>query len=310
MRILNLVPKILGWLSLVIWLSFIYLFLQYDATRPTVPQPAEGRVYSSNNHGHVVYLTEREEDYLHCLMGVAIGLFVVAALGDYFQRQPQQIGEIRGAVLRMFYGFFSAASWWAFGVAIGRHLTSIGLRLADVFRRPQRWKTNVLGHRTKIRLRTEITISDCETRLAGSIGFNTVGPVLGSINGDKFHLYVVRKDFRNSFSPHFYGKLVARPSGTIIKGYFAMHFFVKIFLSIWFTGVIAVGGRITVLFIKSLLTGRPIIGATYLDLIYPAALFLCGLLIVYWCKLLAQDDEAQILGCLQRILDARPEIYL
>ncbi len=43
-------PKIMGWAALLVWLGSIYLFLQYDATRPTMPQPAQGRIYSSNNH--------------------------------------------------------------------------------------------------------------------------------------------------------------------------------------------------------------------------------------------------------------------
>ncbi|MFY9730924.1 MAG: hypothetical protein WB723_13015 [Candidatus Acidiferrales bacterium] len=52
-------PKILGWAALLVWLASIYLFLQYDATRPTSPQPAQGRIYSSNNHGHVTYFEKR-----------------------------------------------------------------------------------------------------------------------------------------------------------------------------------------------------------------------------------------------------------
>src|ERR1700730_10437636 len=110
--LLKLFPKILGWFAFLVWLSFIYLFLQYDATRPTTPQPTQGRVVSSNNHGHVTYLTEQEEGYLHSLQIGAISLFVIAALMGYFQRKPQRIGEIQLAALRTLYGVFSPANWW------------------------------------------------------------------------------------------------------------------------------------------------------------------------------------------------------
>jgi hypothetical protein len=78
--LLRALPKILGWCALLVWFSFIYLFLQYDATRPTTPQPSQGRIHSSNNHGHVTYLTEREESYLRELQIGAFSLFVFAAL--------------------------------------------------------------------------------------------------------------------------------------------------------------------------------------------------------------------------------------
>ncbi len=288
-------PKILGWSALLVWFSFIYLFLQYDATRPTTPQPAQGRVYSSNNHGHVTYLTSREEGYLHSLQIGAISLFVVAALMDYFQRKPQQIGEIRLAAMRTLYGFFSPASWWAFGVTARRQLASIRIRSV----------ITVLCGRKTICLHSNKTISDCRTRLAGSVGFNTVGPVLGSTSGDRFQLYVVRKDFRNSFAPHFYGKLTAAASGTVIEGKFRMHFFIRIFLSMWFTAVIAIGGRIAIFSIKSLVAGRSS-EDTYIGLLVPGALILCGLLMVYWCKTLGTDDEAQIVTFLQNALNAQP----
>jgi hypothetical protein len=132
-----------------------------------------------------------------------------------------------------------------------------------------------------------------------------VGPVIGSSSGDRFHLYVVRNDFRNSFAPHFYGRLTTATSGTVIEGKFRMHFFVRIFLSIWFTGVIAIGGRIVIFSIQSLVARRPT-EDTYVGLFYPGVLFLCGLLMVYWCKTLGTDDEAQIVTFLQHTLNAQP----
>jgi hypothetical protein len=287
-------PKILACSALLVWFSSIYLFLQYDATRPTTRQPAKGRVYSSNNHRHVTYLTEREEGNLHALVIGAISLFVTAALIDYFQRTPRRIGEIRSTAIRTLYGLFSPASWWAFGVTARRQLASIRIRSV----------ISVLAGRKRVCLHSNRTISDCRTRLAGLVGFNTVGPVIGSSSGDRFHLYVVRKDFRNSFAPHFYGRLTTASSGTVIDGKFRMHFFVRIFLSIWFTGVIVIGGRMAIFSIPNLAAGLPT-EDMYIGLLFPGALFLCGLLMVYWCKTLGMDDEDQIVTFLQNTLNSQ-----
>lgn len=70
--------KVLGVLGLFMWLSHWVLFLQYDATRPTAMQPAEGRLYPSFNHGHIVYLTQQEQRRLDILERTAGGLFVIA----------------------------------------------------------------------------------------------------------------------------------------------------------------------------------------------------------------------------------------
>ena len=220
---------------------------------------------------------------------------MTAVLIDYFQRKPRQIGEIRATAIRPLYGLFSPASWWAFGVTARRQLASIRMRSV----------ISVLGGRKRICLHSSRTISDCRSRLAGLVGFNTVGPVIGSSSGDRFHLYVVRNDFRNSFAPHFYGRLTTATSGTVIEGKFRMHFFVRIFLSIWFTVVIAIGGRIVIFSIQSLVARRPT-EDTYVGLFYPGVLFLCGLLMVYWCKTLGTDDEAQIVTFLQHTLNAQP----
>ena len=75
-KALILVPKILAPVALAVWLGFIYLTLQYDATRPTVRQPEQGRVHGLNNHGHIVYLNAKEQANLHHLELLAIGLFL------------------------------------------------------------------------------------------------------------------------------------------------------------------------------------------------------------------------------------------
>jgi hypothetical protein len=288
-------PKILAWSALLTWFGFIYLFLQYDATRPIAPRPAEGRVYASNNHGHITYLTKQEEDQLHSLEIGALSLFMMAALIDHFQRNPEHIGQIRMIAARHLYDILDPAAWYRAAARAGQRLTPTSIRSV----------VRVFAPQKRISLHSEENISDCRSRLVGAVGFNTIGPVLGSIKGNKFRLYLIRKDFRNSFSPHFHGKLSVAPSGTIIEGKFKMHFIVKILLGIWFTGVAAIGGKLAVISVKSIANGRAT-GDTYVPLIYAMLLLLCGLLIVYWGKTLGTDDEAQILAFLQHRLNSRP----
>jgi cellobiose-specific phosphotransferase system component IIC len=57
----------------------IGLFLIYNSTKPTTPQPEQDRTYSSNNHGHVVYLTGTEQFRIYGLGGTGAVIVVVAA---------------------------------------------------------------------------------------------------------------------------------------------------------------------------------------------------------------------------------------
>jgi len=291
---LKLSPNILGWSALLLWLSCIYLHFQYNATRPIMPDPAKGRIYSTNVYGHVAYLTEREVEHVEFLKIGAFSFFIIAALVGYFQRDPRRLRDIRSTAIRALYGISSPTSWWTFAVTARRKLASVSIRSVV---------TVLFGQKT-ICLHTKSTISECRARLDRSVGFNTLGPVLGNTSGDKFHLYVVRKDFRNSFAPHCYGKLKAAASGTIIKGKFGMNFLVRIFLSMWFVGLAAIGGSMAIVSQRALIDGQAAENV-YVGLFFPCALFLCGLLMVYWGKRIGMDDEAQIVTFLQRTLDAR-----
>jgi len=59
------------------WISFVCLDLCYCFSRPTSQQPAVGRLYPLEEHGHVGYLTRREIDNLHLLRDTSGGLFAV-----------------------------------------------------------------------------------------------------------------------------------------------------------------------------------------------------------------------------------------
>ena len=72
---------------LLTWFGFIGLLEHFDATRPVKPDAVTGAVISQNNHGHIVYLTEREQGQLLSLQRISIGLALVATLATYFYKR-------------------------------------------------------------------------------------------------------------------------------------------------------------------------------------------------------------------------------
>lgn len=290
---LKALPKILGWSALIVWFSYIYLFLQYEATRPTISDPVAGRVYVQNNHGHYTYLTEQEENRLHALEFGALGIFLIGALADHFERHPEQMREANWVVWRTFEDLFDPSAWCAGFSRIRNGLTWNGIssRLRSM--------QSVMVGRKRVTFLSDHTASDCSARISGAVGFNTFGPVLGRTSRNKFHLYLTRKDFRNSFAPHLYGRLVSTPYGTLIEADFRMHFFVRVFLTIWFTGLIAITWKLAAALMAD--SGANVsLGACLAVML---ALF--GVLLVYWGKRLGADDETQMLAFLRSTLDAR-----
>jgi hypothetical protein len=69
------------------WFAYIGMILHYDATRPIKPDAGKGAVISQSNHGHVVYLTEREEGLLLSLQRTSIGFAFVGVLAAYFYKR-------------------------------------------------------------------------------------------------------------------------------------------------------------------------------------------------------------------------------
>ncbi len=112
-RFVKASSRFLAFLALASWLGFIGLFFHYDATRPTVRQPNEGGVYPSNNHGHVVYLSEQDERQLNLLQGAALSLFIIAVVLDYVYRQQITASQIHRLLLSSSYWLCSPASWLA-----------------------------------------------------------------------------------------------------------------------------------------------------------------------------------------------------
>jgi hypothetical protein len=76
------IAKWFAWGGMAVWFFAAGLGLHLDASRPTRPDPAIGRIYELNNHGHVVYLTLREQLTLWAVMFGGLGTaFVGIGLG-------------------------------------------------------------------------------------------------------------------------------------------------------------------------------------------------------------------------------------
>jgi hypothetical protein len=69
------------------WFGYIAAFEHFDATRPRKPDSVKGAVIPQNNHGHIVYLTEKDREQLLALQRISIGLALVATLATYFYKK-------------------------------------------------------------------------------------------------------------------------------------------------------------------------------------------------------------------------------
>lgn len=292
------IAHVLGWLSLGIWMFFIYLILQYDATRPTVPVPSEGRIYASDTHGHVVYLTATEVSNLHHLAVGAFLLFGIAFLLGYQSAHPKVLGEIRNNLWMFFCSLFTAAGW----SALGRSILREGRSIAESTR-------SMLSGSERVWLRSELPLADASAKLQKWVYLNAM-EICGDAHGNKVHLFVARKDLRNSFSPHFYGTLRARAFGTAVRGRFTLSRFAMVFGAFWFGVVGAVAFIVSPPAIEALITGRPLVSNPVLAAFFPPLLFAGGLLIFHWGYRLGRGDKAEIVKFLQQSIGARQESYL
>lgn len=85
--------KVVAVSTLVVWLSFVGLFLYYNDTRPTTRQFPE-RHYPIFNHGHTAWLTLGEHRHLDMMEHVAQTLmvaFVICWLIEYRRRRKHEV---------------------------------------------------------------------------------------------------------------------------------------------------------------------------------------------------------------------------
>jgi hypothetical protein len=84
---------------------------------------------------------------------------------------------------------------------------------------------------------TKLDIEECKKRIENEIDNNpfTTGKTRGKVNfsNGTFHLFKTSEHYRNSWSRCFYGKLIEQDQGTILKGCFHLHNFVRLFMVVW-----------------------------------------------------------------------------
>jgi hypothetical protein len=293
-RFVKFLSRFLGVSALATWFGFIGLFYHYDATRPTVPQPSEGRTYPSNNHGHIVYLSEHDKNQLQLLQVIAFCLVVPGILLEYAQRQRLTVKQVRNSALSVLQAILTPTRWLDW---FGR-LRQQGAR-SSTASETNTCSADSISRRHAISIYTAKDISECQ-RAVRSVGYSAFGVVLASFDGYKFRLYVQR-NYRNSFAPIFSGRLIPQVNGTRVEGRFGMHPFVKIFLAVWFGGVAIIGGLI---FIRSIGQALSVYTSdnqhTLIGFAVPLILLFFGILLVRFGKQLGRNEETLILNWLKR----------
>lgn len=147
----------------------------------------------------------------------------------------------------------------------------------------------------------------CVERLRASVlspwSFSATG-IVGRV-GDETLTLRCAIWYRNSFQTFLRGKLTKELDGTRILCRFGMSRFVLVFMSVWFGGVVLIGGSIFIKSLVAILHGRnlselPSLMGTIIPLIMVA--FGIGLLNFGWY--LARDERSKMIEFLTQNLDA------
>ena len=164
---------------------------------------------------------------------------------------------------------------------------------------------------------TSLPAPECRSRLqhysqADSVWrafrFDAKGTVYSSVRPSSFRLFAKGPMFvRNSFEPYFYGSVLEADGRTLIRGRFRMHPVVLVFMTVWFIGVVTIGGLITAVMLYELLTGRRVsteMAPGLAALLGPAMLaFGIGLVALGWR--MGRSQREQIEQFLETALQAR-----
>ena len=132
-------------------------------------------------------------------------------------------------------------------------------------------------------------------------------PVIGRVTESSLRLRK-RIAYRNSFQRFLTATMRPESGGTVITGKVAMHPFVRVFMTVWFGGVILIGGALFVSSIGSVLSssGSQAHNA-WLGLIILPAMIVFGYALVRLGGYLARDETGFLTDFLIRTLDAREQ---
>ncbi|HET6372577.1 MAG TPA: hypothetical protein VFG76_04680 [Candidatus Polarisedimenticolia bacterium] len=156
-----------------------------------------------------------------------------------------------------------------------------------------------LGIWQEMAWQTDLSFTECSMLLrqavepdslwrALGLRFDPKGTVYGSIRDREFRLFAKGSPFlHNSFEPYFYGALTERGGTTTIHGRFQMHPLVLVFMTVWTTGVVGIGGLVGLAATIELVTGKDIVHGdipTWIGVVMAPAMLLfgAGLLALGW----------------------------
>lgn len=131
---------------------------------------------------------------------------------------------------------------------------------------------------------TELTRDQiiCRLRTFGDTGLKSIASskeILYKVSKNKIRMIKNQKTNYRSFVRTFYAEMEYKDNKTYIHGKFKHYLFIKIFLLIWFGGVILIGGSIFIGGLLSYFSRTQEIGKTILSVIVPPVLLGYGIFI-------------------------------
>jgi len=167
----------------------------------------------------------------------------------------------------------------------------------------------------RIDLVSPLTLAECVSRVSAALSApRSSGPhaerfhstqVVGRVTPSSLRLRV-RIGYKNSFQSVLIAKLSQESRGTAISGDIRMYWFVRVFLLLWFSGVILIGGTIFVVTARDLLVGAAATGPRWSGLLLPWIMLSGGLGVVWFGRHLARTEGDLLTAFLRKTLDAVP----
>ena len=140
--------------------------------------------------------------------------------------------------------------------------------------------------------------------LAGLFGSK---PVIGRVTETSLQLRK-RIGYRNSFQSFLAATLRPEAGGTVISGEVAMHAFVKVFMFIWFGGVILIGGTAFVVTAGTIFFGSSSQHQNaWMGAVIPTVMLLFGFGLVRFGRFLARDEARFLTDFLMQTLNAHAQ---
>jgi len=132
-------------------------------------------------------------------------------------------------------------------------------------------------------------------------------PVVGRVDSSSFRLRK-RIAYRNSFQTFLTATMRSEGAGTVIQGEFAMHAFTRVFMPIWFGGVLLIGGTGFVISLVAMFThSSEQHQGSWPFLLIPPGMLLFGFLLIRFGRYIARDEARFLTEFLRHTLDANDQ---